>query len=344
MIVCGQSAVASGLIARLMDDLAAKNLTVTLFDYVRGEPDLDVVTRGIEVVKSSESDVVIGVGGGSALDAAKAIAGLAPQSGDVAELFYRGDFPADPIPWIAIATTAGSGADVTHPAVLIDRSSGTKRSIRDPRWFARVAIVDPELTLSNPPSVTAHSGMDALTQAIESHVSLGANALTQALSRQATVLIGRNLHKAYVEGDNLAHRESVMMGATMAGMALAVARLGLVHGMAHEVGMACNAPHGLVCAMLLPSVIEFNMADERANQLYAELAEFLGLEKSAEALLTWVVELGERLNIPKKLKSMGLRPEHVPRIVSEALQSGSTKANPRVVHEHDVRDLVTRHV
>ncbi|MFH1086345.1 MAG: iron-containing alcohol dehydrogenase [Chloroflexota bacterium] len=338
MLVCGQGfARRGGLLDRATGLLAGQGLAVTIYDQVRGEADLDTVAQGLELARAQGCQVFIGLGGGSAIDTAKAIAGLLALPGAPAE-YHAGravDGPAQP--WIAVPTTAGTGAEVTKNAVLIDPATAVKQSIRDDAWFARVALVDPELTLSMPPEVTASTGSDALCQAIEAYTSIGASPLTDALAMQAIALIGESLVRAYEHGDDLAARAAMSTGSLLAGMAMASARLGGVHGMAHPLGSHFGIPHGLVCGLLLPYTVA----------KYATVARLLGMEAATapdEELARRCVErvraLLRQVAIPEHLGPFGVRADNLEGIIAESLPAGSLKANPRPLAAEDVRAIL----
>lgn len=356
LIVTGKKAVKeAGYLDRVLALLSGADVAAVVFDQVEPEPSLATVERGRQTLHGTGCDGVIGLGGGSAIDVAKAVAGLARETAPVIEYFRGRVIEAEPLPWIAIPTTAGTGAEVTPNAVLTDREQGVKKSIRDRRWVARVALVDPELTLSMPPKVTAYSGMDALTQAIEAYTSRHSGPLTDALSFDAAMRIATYLPRAYTAGDDLLAREQVAAGSLMAGMALAVARLGAVHGMAHAVGETYGIPHGLVCAVLLPAVMEYNCQTVAAK--YARLAVALGLVKgekalarvgsgdswemaAAKELIGYIRKLNQEFDIPTHLGALGLQEADIPRLVEESLPSGSLKANPRPASAADLEHLL----
>ncbi|NPV08759.1 MAG: iron-containing alcohol dehydrogenase [Anaerolineae bacterium] len=344
LLVCGASARASGTLGRALDSLNQAGVAAEVFDRVRGEPTLQVVAEGIACARGRAADVLVGLGGGSAMDAAKAIAGLAPLAGSPREYLEGRPLDGDPLPWVAIPTTSGTGAEVTMNAVLIDPDSGTKKSIRGRSWFAQVALVDPTLTLSLPPSVTAYTGADALTQAIESFVSVGAMPVTDALCRDAIRLIGRSLLPAYRDGAQIAYRRDLHYGSLMAGMALANARLGAVHGMAHPLGCHHSLPHGLVCGLLLPYVMEWNLPV--AAPRYAEVASLLGLDtagqseaQAARAAVDWVRELLTQLGIPGRLRDAGVTRIDLEEVARQSMSS-SMEHNPRRMTEEDVVNLL----
>ena len=346
LLVCGAgSAQRSGLLARARDLLAAAGVTVTVFDRVTGEADLTTVEAAIAAARADDVEMVIGLGGGSPIDTAKAVAGMAPLAGTVWEYHGGRKLEAGGLPFLAVPTTAGTGAEVTKNAVLIDPHTRIKYSIRDDRWFARVAIVDPEATLSMPAGVTASTGSDALCQAIESYTSIGAGPVTDALAARAIELIGHNLARACADGGDLAAREAMSMGSLMAGMAMATARLGGVHGMAHPLGSHFDIPHGVICGLLLPYTMEYNL--DYATERYADIAALMGVdttglstEEASAAAAARVRELVTQIGVPLHLHEFGVKPDDFEMIIAESLPSGSLQHNPRPLAAEDVRHIL----
>lgn len=327
----------TGKLAEIERLLRDGSLDVVVFDGVPPEPSLEDVRSGIEVLRARDCDLVVAVGGGSALDVGKAIAGLAHAPASVSEYFMGREVEKKGLPFIAAATTAGSGAEVTPNAVLVDREAGVKASIRSPHLLADVAIVDPELTLTVPPNVTADSGMDALCQAIEAYVSRGANPLTDSLALDASVRLLISLPKAYAHGDDLSLRTEVALGSLMGGMAFSNARLGLAHGMAHSIGIATGLPHGLICGLLLPPVMRFNMPVSEAK--YSGLARDAGLG-GADELILGIERMNAEMGLSARLPELRVAREKWPAIVSQSVTTGSTKSNPRSVSEEDISRIL----
>ena len=348
LLVCGKRSLReSGQLARAMAALRDAGVEVVLYDAVSGEPTLAMVQDGLELARDKRVQVVIGIGGGSAMDTAKAIAGLYDHQGTVYEYFdglrkvqRRG------VPWVAVPTTAGTGAEVTKNAVLMSPERKRKASLRHDSWFADVAIIDPELTQSCPPPVTAASGSDALVQAIESYTSIGAMPITDALAKEAIARIGRSLERAYRDGRDMEARADMLYGSMLAGMALANARLGGVHGMAHPLGCRYHIPHGVVCGLLLPYVMEYNL--EYTADKYAQVARLLGVDTSgmathraARKAVERVRELVTAVGIPSHLAPFGVTPQDLPTIAQESLPSGSLKHNPRPLSAADIEAILT---
>ncbi|MHB1294943.1 MAG: iron-containing alcohol dehydrogenase family protein [Anaerolineae bacterium] len=346
LLVCGRRAArAAGLLDRATASLSGAILEVTLFDGVTGEAELAAVQEGLALARSAACEVVVGLGGGSAIDTAKAIAGLAQLSGSVWDYHAGRAVDGPSLPMVAVPTTSGTGAEVTKNAVLIDARSGIKQSIRDDAWFPRVALVDPEVTASMPPTVTAASGADALCQAIEAYTSIGASPVTDALAMRAIALAGRSLARAYAQGDDLDAREDMSMASLLAGMAMSNARLGGVHGMAHPLGSHYGIPHGVVCGLLLPYTMAYNAPYTLIK--YAEVARLLGAETAglapadaAEVAIAQVRALLDAVAIPTHLGPLGVREEALDPIIAESLPSGSLKHNPRPLGAEDVRAIL----
>ncbi len=346
VVIGGGSVAQSGALARLQDSLSAAGVSATVYSGVPAEPPLRSVDEGRQALREADADVVIGLGGGSVIDVAKAIGALANEP-EPAAVYHRGERPieAPGVPVVAIPTTAGTGAEVTPNSVLTDPDRGVKASLRGGDLMPAVALVDPELTVTCPPWQTAYSGLDAIVQALESFVSTGASPYSDALALRAFELMAPAIRVAVEDGENIAAREAMALGATMAGIALASARLGLVHGLAHPLGYICGVPHGMMCAMLMPAVMEFNLP--AAPKKYAVAARAIGLdgpddEAAARALIDWMRQLAAELKITRPLDTYGLTPAHYETIIEQALASGSTKHNPRQPTADDLREMLER--
>lgn len=323
---------------------AVEALSATGWDVgllaIPGEPTTTQIADGVAQARADRRELIVGFGGGSAVDAAKAIAGLLPHDGDLLEyleVIGQGRPLTRPaVPWIAVPTTAGAGAEVTRNAVLTSREHGIKASLRSPLLLARIALVDPELTLDLPPAVTAATGLDALTQLIEPFVCRRTNPLVDALCRDGIRRIATALRRAHAHGQDLAAREHMALAALFGGLALANAGLGAVHGLAAPLGGSHPAPHGAVCAALLPHVLETNLRalQERSpgSPLLArfdEIARCLTGEPDALAAdgLRWIHRLTADLGIPS-LRVHGLLPGDFDGLATRAAAASSMKANP----------------
>ena len=337
----------AGLIAML----EGKGLVCTLFQ-VAGEPSIELVREGAALMRAASAEFVISIGGGSAIDAGKAIAAIAANPGDVLdyiEVIGRAlPFERTPLPFVAVPTTAGTGSEVTRNAVLGSKQHGVKASLRSASMLARVAIVDPDLTLGMPAAVTASTGLDALTQLIEPFVSIRANPLTDALCRDALPKIARALPRAWENADNGEARAAMSYSSLLSGLALANAGLGVVHGFAAAIGGMFDAPHGCICAAILPHGIAANLRALRqrapespALERYHEAAQLTSTEPraSAEDLVPWVTGVTKNLRIPG-LCAWGIGEQHVNAIVQRAARASSMKANPLPLTDSELAQTV----
>lgn len=348
LLVTGrQSLKQTGNIERITQPLSMSGIETVVFDEVLPEPSTTIVDAGRRRVREEDCAVVIGVGGGSVLDVAKAIAGLVHAEGVTREYLHDREITAAGLPFVAVPTTAGSGSEATQNVVLVDSETGKKSSIRNNRWLARVAVVDPILTMSMPPELTAQTGMDALTHAIEAHTSRWATAYTRGLSREAVRLMIQNFYTAHNSPGRREARENMLLGSLMAGMALNTARAGAVHALAHPIGVRYGLGHGLVCGILLPYVMEFNRVV--AEDKYAELARITGLvaagtpeTEAVEKLIYFVKRLAARLGLPEKLGPLGLTEEAIPDLVEATMGSSSLTANLRKATGHDLTAILSR--
>jgi alcohol dehydrogenase class IV len=339
LFVTGRSSLrATGAKQELLSETRALGLDLELFEGVEAEPLVETVDAVREMLDAEDCDVVVSVGGGSVMDVGKAAAALADSDLSTREHLAGAALPEDAVPNIAVPTTAGTGSEVTPNAVLRDLQGGLKQSIRGNTLLPVAAVVDPQLTMSMPPRVTAHTGMDALTQAIEAFTSIGASAYTDCLAIESVLRLGKWLPLAYRDGSLWPARENVALGSLLAGMALASARSGLVHGLAHPLGLLYDIPHGLVCALLLPDVMVFNAPS--CGDRYAMLARALEVGETAEDLAQWTRDLCREVAIGPPLAEFGLREDHFAQIIPPTMTSGSTKHNPREATEENVAELL----
>lgn len=320
--------------AALVSALSAETFAVP------GEPTVEMVREGARRVREADCDVVISIGGGSVIDAGKAIAALATNGGEPLEFLEvvgEGRTIMSPaIPFIAVPTTAGTGSEVTRNAVLGSPEHGVKASLRSPLILPRVAVVDPELTYGLPPAITAFTGLDALTQLIEPYVSARANPLVDAVCVEGIRRVAAALRCAYHDGADRDARRDMAMGSLFGGLALANAGLGVVHGFAAPLGGRWKAPHGALCAAVLPHGMAANIRALRARapqsrdlERYAAIARLLTgrNEATVEDGIDWVHALCAELKIPA-LRSWGISETDLPGIVEKAAISSSMQANP----------------
>jgi len=331
--------------------LAELGMPAAMF-AVAGEPTADVAQAGAAAAREHGADVVAAIGGGSVIDAGKAVAMLLGNGGgplDYLEVVGSGRKITKPsAPLVAVPTTAGTGAEVTANAVLAVPAHGLKASLRSPLMIPRVALVDPGLTVSCPPAVTAASGMDALTQCLEPYVSVRATPLTDGLAREGLRRAAGGLRAAFADGTNLAARSGMALCSLLGGMALANAKLGAVHGLAGVIGGAAAVPHGVACAALLAPVIEANVRALRegpdgraALARYTEVAGILTGSQAAavEDGIAWIRDTVALLEIPR-LAAFGLSTQDVGDVAAKAAGSSSMQGNPVVLSDDDLRTIL----
>ncbi|HET7009628.1 MAG TPA: iron-containing alcohol dehydrogenase [Anaerolineales bacterium] len=317
---------------------------------VDGEPTFDGVREGLRQARQAQVDAVIGLGGGSALDAAKAIAILFVQKGDpldYVEVIGRGMPLEGPgLPLIAIPTTAGTGTETTRNAVLASPEHGMKVSLRSPWLLPRLAIVDPELTYDAPSEIKARCGFDALAQLVEPYLSLRAQPMTDLLCREGMQRVAASLRRVVNGGDDPEAHADMSLAALLSGMALANAGLGIVHGLASAIGGLFPAPHGAICARLLAPALSENLVAMRARtpqhpalDRMADVGELLGGNRRAETATEWTQEAVEACNVPR-LSRYGLTEAALPQVTQGALKASSTRANPIPLTEDEMARIV----
>lgn len=337
----------------LREQLVAAGLHVSAVT-VTTEPTVDTVQAGVAQARDEACDVVLGIGGGSAVDAGKAMAALLTNPGeplDYLEIIGRGKSLAVPsAPYIAVPTTAGTGAEVTRNAVLGSPEHRVKVSLRSPWMLPRLAVVDPELTYSVPPAITATTGLDALTQLLEPFVSLKANPMTDAFCREGLPRVARSLRVAWQDGTNAAARQDLALASLFGGLALANAKLGAVHGIAGPLGGMFPAPHGATCAALLPHAMAVNVQALRQREpgsvalaRYDEVARLLTGSASAtvDEGVVWLREFCQQLEIPP-LGSYGLSEGDLPELIENAQRSSSMQGNPVRLEKAELHAILER--
>ena len=347
LLVVGKSAARA---EKLLQQLRAEGMTASLF-HVGGEPDIETVIAGVEQARNQGCELVIGLGGGSALDAGKAIAALLTNPGEIYD-YIEGVGKAQPLvnlpaPYIAIPTTSGTGSEVTRNAVLTATEQKVKVSLRSASMLPRLALVDPTLTYGLPPDVTATSGMDALTQLIEPFVSRAANPLTDGFCREGLRRAARSLRLAY-DTDDPGAREDMALASLLGGMALANARLGAVHAFAGPLGGMFPAPHGALCARLLPGVMDINLKAlrERAPESaalarFTELAQTLTADPLARAEdgIRWLRDLCAAFNIPA-LATYGVAAGDFAATMARGKKANSMKGNPIELTDDELANML----
>ncbi len=335
----------------LIEQLKSQDVAAVTFS-VAGEPAIETVQAGMQIARENNCDVVIGLGGGSAIDTGKAIAALLTNTGDpldYLEVIGRGQsLKQAPQPYIAIPTTAGTGSKVTRNAVLASPEHRVKVSLRSPLMLPRVAIIDPELTYSLPPAITANTGLDALTQLIEPYTCNAPNPLVDAICREGMQRAARSLKRAYQNGNAVEAREDMCIAALFGGMALANAKLGAVHGFAGPLGGLFPAPHGMICAQLLPFVVEANVRALQTREphslilkRYDEAGRLLTGRSTAGAsdVIEWLQQLCADLNVTP-LFQFGFTTNDIPVVVAQAQKASSMKGNPIVLTAEELSAIL----
>ncbi len=340
-IVCDAFMESSGIVDRVKAHLGT--CRVEVFSKVVPDPPIEIVSQGIKALSESGADVMIAVGGGSSIDAAKAIRELAGRLGiaSIDECY-------------AIPTTSGTGSEVTKFSVITDARKGVKYPLVDDSLQPMVAILDPELVESVPPSITADTGMDALTHALEAYVSTEANDFTDALAEKAVTLLMKFLPVAYAHGDDLEAREKVHNASCLAGMAFNMVGLGICHSIAHTIGGKFHVPHGRSNAVVLPHVVRFNAHTDGSEETvcarkYQRMAKLIGLPYSSvpvavSNLVRKIKEMNRMFGIPEDLTGMNISGDDVRKVMGEmadaAMNDVCTKTNPRTVCARDIENII----
>ncbi|MDP4549622.1 iron-containing alcohol dehydrogenase [Alkalihalobacillus macyae] len=349
LIVSDQVMTSLGYVKECQEFLEQKGVVSEVYTGVESEPKDDYVSEGLVLFQNTNCDIVISLGGGSCIDTAKAIAVLATNGGYIGD--YRGNrtiAEKDPIPHLAIPTTAGTGSEATDVTVITNTTTDVKMMIKQQAFMPAVAIVDPLLSISSPKQVTAATGIDALSHAVEAYLSKRAHPMTDAMALSAMKLIINNIRSAYIDGDNLDARESMSLGALQAGMAFTNASVCLVHGMSRPIGALFHVPHGFSNAMLLPAVLEYSK--ESCTDRLAEVGRLfqpetdvsLSNEEAAELAVASVKNLCASLEIPN-LKEWGITEQvyksAISKMAADALDSGSPAHNPRLPTQAELEEL-----
>ena len=332
-------------VAKLVTDVLG-DFPYEIFDGFKANPTVNNVKNGVEAFRASEADFVIAIGGGSAIDTAKAIAIIInnPEFSDVVSLEGVAPTKNKCVDIIALPTTAGTAAEVTINYVITDEESGRKMVCVDANDIPVLSIVDAELMASMPKGLTASTGMDALTHAIEGYITKGAWHLSNILEINAIKIIADNLRTATFDGSNMEAREQMALGQYVAGMAFSNVGLGCVHSMAHPLGARFDIAHGVANALLLPTVMEFNMPSSIVK--YGRIAKAMGVdttgmtdEEAAAAAVNAVKQLSLDLGIPQTLREIGIPEEALPQLAKDAFNDVCTGGNPQPITEDDILEL-----
>jgi len=345
LVVLGRSAMRkSGALDRLTHLLTENNLEYIIYENIPSDPTVETVDTGASFARKGSCNLIIALGGGSVLDTGKAISAMVVNEGLVAdyqEIEGKGrKFQHKPIPFIAIPTTSGTGSEATKNAVITNTKLDLKKSIRDPWLIPEVALVDPELTLSLPPHITAICGGDALTQCIEAYLGKKSQEITDALALHAIGLIGKSLVKAVKNGKNLEARKDMAMAALLSGLCLSNSRLGAAHALSHPLGVYYKIPHGLSCTVLLPYVMEYNLpvVTKKLVKIAESLGENISLLSETEDAQKAVEKIKEMLSavgIKENLSEWKIKEKDFSQLIKGA-KGGSLNNNPRDTSDEDL--------
>lgn len=344
-LVVDPGLVKAGIVGQITAPLEAAGIPYTLYDNIDPEPGLKLADKGYQMAKTNGCDCVIGAGGGSAMDVAKAVAILLTNGGKAVDYLGLDKIEKAGVPKIMVPTSAGTGAEVTFTAVFINEETGSKGGMNGAPLYPEAAILDPALTLSLPPRVTAYTGIDALTHALEAYTSTQAHLISEMYSLEAIDLISRNLPQAYANGANLKARSAMLMGSLLGGKALATAGVGLVHAMAYPMGGMFGIAHGLANAVLLPYVVEYNLIGNLDK--FATLASVLGKKtddmttrEAAERCVEALFELNADVGIPATLEDLDIPADQIPEMARIALTvTRPVENNPRRPTLNEVIDI-----
>ena len=328
----------SGLVGGIQEKLG--DLLVAIYDDVPQDSGMDVVDRGAELAHLSGADVIVSLGGGSVIDTANGVCIVMTEGGSLRDHQGMQMLNRPQTPHVVLPTTAGTGSEVTSGAVVMDHEQGQKIIIFEHFNTPRVAILDPRLTATLPPHLTASTGMDAMTHAVESYVSQQRNPISDAAALHAIRLIRTHLPRAVEDGQDLASRGQMQIAALLAGWAFSNAMVGLVHAMAHSIGAVCGVPHGLANGLLLPHVMEFNLSE--TPELIADVGEAMGVavhglstQAAGEAAVKKMSSFVSQIGLTQRLRELGVEEQALPQCAELSLSDGSIIYNPRIVMDAD---------
>jgi len=332
----------AGILEKVEKQLEGSGIGFEIFDDVEANPKDRNVEAGARVLARTEADAIVAVGGGSPIDCAKAMAIVASLGGKARDYEGRGKVNAPLIPIVAVPTTAGTGSEVTFSSVITDTKESFKFSIRDTSIAPRVALADPLLTLSMPSSLTASTGMDALTHAIEGYTALTSEPIADACALEAVAYISRNIRRAVQDGSDESARSGMLVGSLLAGIAFSHSDVASVHCIAEALGGMYDAPHGACNAIALPAVMEYNL--EWCTEGYARIAEAMGIPftentEGAKAAVEAVKRMARDVGLPV-LRSLGVLEKDLQEIAKKSVKNGSNSSNPRPMEITDYLNVL----
>jgi alcohol dehydrogenase len=345
LLVTDRGIVEAGLISSVEDSLKINKIDCVLYDAVEPEPPAKVIDQGVEIFKSERCGILLGIGGGSSLDVAKGISILVTNGGRILDYCGADRVPQKGAPLLLMPTTAGTGSEATRVLVMTDEEQNIKNVVFTPHALADTAIVDPVLTYSLPPQITADTGMDALAHAIETYVSMNATVFSDVLAERAIKLISRYLPVAWAKGANMEARYQMSIGATIAGLAFGSGGLGAVHALAYPLGTEFHLSHGRTNAIMLPHIMQYNLIGNPAK--YARIAQLMGRDiegyswfEAAALAVDTIKKLLDTINVSYRLIDYGISPEDLPKLVEGGMkQARLFTPNPRDLNDKDVKSI-----
>jgi len=343
-LITDPGVVKAGICKRVLDGVGAEVFT---FEGVEPEPHYELIEGCVQFLKQKSCDLIIGLGGGSAMDCAKMAAVMMRNAGNVTDYFGADRIPNPGLPVIAIPTTAGTGSEATPACVFVDPKDRVKKGVRSDFIVPEVALLDPLLTLGLPQPLTASTGMDALTHAIEAYVSLRVTLMSDLVAEKSIQLIGDHLCVAYSNGNDVSARYGMLMASFLGGLALAVAGVGAVHALAHTLGGMHKIPHGVANALLLPYVMEFNRIGcrerfARVASLLGEGVEGLSLDMASQRAVESVRNLAQDVGIPQRLRDLNIPEDSIDLIAERSIETGQRLLvnNPRVMGVDEAKEIL----
>ncbi len=342
-IISGPHLNKMGIVQSCVDALKAKGIESSVFTETEGNPSVETVDKASTAYKESGADFIVALGGGSPMDVAKAVGVVARYGGSITEYEGADKVPGDIIPLIAVPTTAGTGSEVTAFSVITDHSRNYKLTVFSYKLIPSYAILDAELLTTAPASVAAACGIDAMVHALEAYISTAASPFSDAMAEKALELIGANIRCYAANRGDIEAAENMLVGSLFAGIAFSWARLGDVHAMSHPVSAYFNVPHGVANAILLPTIVEYNMLADKGKYLniYNYIAELPAApeEFTADMLVDELLNLNEALGIPAGLEEAGVTKDKFDAMADDAMKSGNIAVNPRSTTKKDVLAL-----
>ena len=347
LLVADPGVLAAGLVDKVTDALENASMPYVLFSEIEPEPEARSIVGGLELARSEGCDAVVGIGGGSALDSAKAIAVMLKNEGHIRDYAGQNLVPNPGVPMIGLPTTAGTGSEVTIWSVISEKEEKVKYGVGSPYMTATIAMCDPELTLTLPPHLTASTGIDALAHALESYVNKTTQPISEALSIRAMELIAKSLRTAVVAGENLQARSDMLLASLSAALAFNPTRLGLAHALVMPIGANYKIPHSVGVAILLPEVMRYNLIGNlqkfaKIAHIFGENTEGLSLRDAAELSVKAIRQLSEDVGIPDGLARYGVEEERLYDLAEAGIATGNVPVNPRKPTVDDLVGIMRR--